>query len=93
MRFLNIISDPGATTKQKPFANGILRNEFSPGVTDLGGSSSTHKKFQLYEEHCLRATIGASAKAQANRHLSARSYGTTSREGAIPPSKKKADRK
>jgi hypothetical protein len=63
MLFLNINSDPGATTKQKSFANDVLRNEFSPGVTDRGGSSSTQKKFKRYEEQCLRATIGAYAKA------------------------------
>jgi hypothetical protein len=50
MLFLNINSDPGATSKQKSFANDILRNEFCPGVTDRGGSSRTKKKFQLYEE-------------------------------------------
>jgi hypothetical protein len=69
MLFLNINSDPGATSKQKSFANDILRSEFTPGVTDRGGSSNTQRKFQLYEEQCLKATIGASAKAQANRHL------------------------
>jgi hypothetical protein len=30
---------------------------------------------KLYEEHCLKATLGASAKAQANTHLSAGGYG------------------
>ncbi len=69
MIFLNINSDPGATSKQKSFANDILRNELTPGVTDRGGSSITQRKFRLYEEQCLKATIGASAKAQANRHL------------------------
>ena len=71
MLFLNINSDPGAKAKQKSFANDILRNEFSPGVADRGGSSSKQKKFKRYEEQCLGATIGAYAKAHANRHLSA----------------------
>ena len=71
MLFLIINSDPGATTKQKPFANDIQRNDFTPGVTDKGGSASTQKKFQLCEEQCLKAILGASAKAQAIRHLSA----------------------
>jgi len=79
MLFLNINSDPGATAKQKSFANDILRNEFTPGVSDRGGSSRTQKKFQLYEEQCLKATLGASAKAQANKHLSTGAYG---RDGA-----------
>ena len=75
MLFLNINADPGATSKQKSFANDILRNEFTPGVEDRGGSSKTHKYFKLYEEQCLKAMLGASAKAQANRHLAAGSYG------------------
>ena len=45
MVFLNINSDPGATSKQKSFANDIMRNEFCPWVTDKGGSSRTQKKF------------------------------------------------
>ena len=61
--FLNINSDPGATLKQKSFANDILRNDSSPRVTDRGGSSSTQKKLKRYEKQCLRATIGAYAKA------------------------------
>ena len=88
MLFLNINSDPAVTTKQKSFTNDIMRNEFSLGVTDRGGSSSTQKKFKRYEEQCLRATIGASAKAQPNRHLSARSYGIVSGARTIPTSKK-----
>jgi hypothetical protein len=73
--FFNINSDPGATLKQESFANDILRNEFTPRVTDRGESASTRRKFELYEEQCLKATLGASAKAQANKHLSAGDYG------------------
>ncbi len=93
MLFVAINSDPGAKAKQKSFANDVLRNEFSPGVAERGRSSSAKKKFQLYEEQCLRATIRASANAQANHHLSAVSYGTTSGARAIPRSKKHADQK
>ena len=93
MLFLNINSDPGATAKQKSFANDILRNEFTPGVTDRGGSTSTQKKFKRYEEQCLMTTMGASAKAQANRHLLAGSYGATSGARTLPSSKKQTDRK
>jgi len=76
MLFLNINSDPGATKKQKLyFANDILRNDFTPGAMDKGGSASTQNEFQLYEEQCLKASLGASAKAQTNRHLSALAYG------------------
>jgi hypothetical protein len=99
MLFLDINSDPGATSsKQKSFANDIMRNEFTPGVTDRGGSASTRRKFELDEEQCLKATLGASAKAQANKHLSASAYGGGGagtveetkkkfRNGQVPPKK------
>jgi hypothetical protein len=73
--FLNINADPGATSKQKLFANDNLRNEFNPGVADRGGTAKTHIYFKLYLEQCLKATLGASAKARANMHLSAGGYG------------------
>ena len=69
MLFLNINSDPGATSKQKSFANDVLRNEFCPKVTDRGGSPGTQRKFQLYKEEYLKTTLGTSAKAQANHYL------------------------
>ena len=69
MLFLDINADPGATSKQKSFANNILRNEFTPGVEDREGSAKTHRYFKLYEEQYIKATLGASAKAQANKHL------------------------
>jgi hypothetical protein len=69
MIFININADPGATSKHKSYANEILRNEFNPGVADRGGSAKTHQYFKLYEEQCLKATLGAFAKAQANTHL------------------------
>ena len=50
MLFLNINADPGATSKQKSFANDIQRNEFTPGVEDRGGFAKTHGYFKLYEE-------------------------------------------
>jgi hypothetical protein len=37
MLFLNINSDPEATIEQESLGNDILRNEFSPGVTNRGG--------------------------------------------------------
>ena len=72
--FLNINADPGATSKRKSFANDILRNEFNLGVADRGGSTKPHIYFKLYEEQCLKATVGASSKAQAKKHISARGY-------------------
>ena len=71
MLFLNINADPGATSKQKSFANDILRNELSPGVADRGGSAKMHRYLKLYQEQCLKATLGAYAKAHASMHLSA----------------------
>ncbi len=35
----------------------------------------TGRYFKLYEEQCLKATLGASTKAQANMHLAVGSYG------------------
>ena len=82
MLFLNINPDPGATSKQKLFANDVLRKEFTPGVADRGGSAKTHRYFKLCEEHCLKATLGSFARAQANKHLSAEGYGNGGRAGS-----------
>jgi hypothetical protein len=75
MLFLDIKADPRATSKQNSFANDILRNKFTTGVEDRGGSAKTHMGFKLYEEQCLKATLGALEKKQANMHLAAGSYG------------------
>ncbi len=80
--FLNINADPRATLKQKSFANDILPNEFIPGVADCGGSAKTHKYVKLYE-HWLKATLGAYAKARANKHLSTWGYGRSSRSSSV----------
>ena len=48
-----------------------------------------HKKeARLYEEQCLKATLGASAKAQANKHLSACAYGGEGAGTFAEPKKK-----
>ncbi len=86
--FIDIDSDRGATSKQKSFTNDILRNEFAPGVTDRGGSAATQRKFQLYEEQCLKATLGASARAQTNHYLASGAYGGEG-AGTIAEPKKK----
>jgi len=83
MLFLNINADPGATSKQKSFENDILRNEFNPGVADCGGSVKTHTYFKLYKEQCLKATLGASTKAQVNMHLSTGGCGNGGGAGSI----------
>jgi hypothetical protein len=82
MLFLNINGDPLATSKHKSFANDIMRNEFTPGVEDRGGSAKIHRFFKLYEEQSLKVTLGASAKAHANRHLATGSYGNGGRAGS-----------
>ncbi len=89
MLFLNINSNLGATSKHKSCANDILRNEFAPSVTYRGGSASTQKKLQLYEEQCLKPTQGASAKTQANRHLVSSSYSTSGARAVTQGNKKK----
>jgi hypothetical protein len=73
--FININADPGATSKHKSFTNDILRNDVTPGVADRGGSATTHMYFKLCEEQCLKATLGASAKLQADKYLSTGGYG------------------
>ena len=74
MLVLNVIADPGATSKQKSFANDILRNKFTSEIEHHGGSAKTLRYFKLYEEQCLKASLGTSAKAQANRYLAAGNY-------------------
>ena len=51
--FFDINADPGAMSKQKSFANDILRNEFTLGVVDRGGATKTH----MYALQALR--VGA----------------------------------
>ena len=57
------------------FANDILHNKFIPGGEGRGGSAKTPSYYKLCEEQCLKAKLGASAKAQTNMHLAAGSYG------------------
>ncbi len=83
MIFLHINAGPGATSKQKSIANDILRSGFTLGVEDRGDSAKTHMYFKLYEEQCLKATLGDSAKAQANMPLTAGSYGNGGGAGNI----------
>ncbi len=84
MLFININSNPGATRKPKSIINDILRNEFSPGVTDRGRSSSTRRNFKPYEEHCLSAIVGSTATAHADRHLFVGNYCASSGAETIP---------
>ena len=69
MLFLDLSSDPNASATEKDFAQNVLRNEFSPGVQNKGGSTKSNKVFAAYQVQFLKATQFASAKATANRHL------------------------
>ena len=69
MMLLYLTSDPNASAPEKDYANNILRNVFTPGVRNRGGSSKANKNFAAYQQHFLRATQLAFAKATTNRHL------------------------
>jgi hypothetical protein len=75
MLYLDLTSDPGSSATERDYANNVLRNEFSPGVQNKGGSARSNKIFAAYQVQFLKATQFASAKATANRHL-ASSTGT-----------------
>ncbi len=69
MMFLDLSSDPNASATEKDFAQNVLRNDFSPGVQNKGGSAKSNKVFATYQVQFLKATQFTSAKATANRHL------------------------
>ncbi len=69
MLFLDLSSDPNASPTETDFAQNVLRNEFSPGVQNKGGSAKSNKFFAAYQVRFLKVTQFASAKATANRHL------------------------
>ncbi len=69
MLYLDLTSDPSSSATEKDHANNVLRNEFTPGVYNKGGSARSNKVFAAYQLQFLRATQFASAKATANRHL------------------------
>ena len=49
MLFLDLTSDPNASATEKDNAKNILRNEFTPGVQNKGGSSKANKNFAAYQ--------------------------------------------
>jgi hypothetical protein len=81
MLFLDLTSDPNASATERDYANNILKNKFTPGIHNKGGSAKANKIFAAYRLQFLKATQFASAKATANRHL-ASSSGTGSGMGA-----------
>ena len=70
MIFLDLTSDPISSATERDFANNVLRNDFSQGVQDKGGSSIRNKVFAAYQLQFFKATKFASAKATVNYHLS-----------------------
>ena len=75
MLFLDLTSDPSSSATERDFANNILRNEFTPGVQNKGGSARSNKIFAAYQTQYLKATQFASAKASASRHLASSGSG------------------
>jgi hypothetical protein len=69
MMFLDLSFDPDASAAEKDFAQNVLRNEFSLGVQNKGGSAKSNKVFAAYRVQFLKATQFASAKTTTNRHL------------------------
>ncbi len=69
MLFLDLTSDPNSSATERDFANNVLRNEFTPGVQNKGGSARSNKIFAAYQTQYLKATQLASAKASASRYL------------------------
>ena len=75
MSFLDLSSDPNSSATEKDFANNVLRNEFTPGVQNKGGSAKSIRVFAAYQVEFLKATQFASTKVTANQHL-ASSHGS-----------------
>ena len=73
MLYLDLTSDPNASATERDYANNVLKNEFTPGVQNKGGSSRANKVYAAYQLQFLKATQFASAKATANRHLASTS--------------------
>ncbi len=69
MLYLDLTSDPGSSATERDYANNILKQDFSPGVQNKGGSARSNKNFAAYQQQFLKATQFASAKASATRHL------------------------
>ena len=45
MLFLDLTSDPSSSATKRDFENNILRNEFTSGVQNKGGSARSNKIF------------------------------------------------
>ena len=69
MLFLDLTSDPISPATERDLANNVLRNEFTLGVENKGGSARSNKIFANYQTQYLKGTQIASAKASASRHF------------------------
>ena len=69
MLFMDLTSDPSSSATERDFASNVLRNEFTPGVQNKGGSARSNKIFAAYQTQYHKVTQFASAKASASRHL------------------------
>ncbi len=69
MLYLYLVSDPSSSSTERDFNNNILKNKFTLGVQNKGGSARSNKIFAAYQVQFLKATQSASAKATATRHL------------------------
>jgi hypothetical protein len=90
MLFLDLTSDPSSSATERDFANNVLRNEFTLGVQNMGGSARSNKIFAAYQTQYLKATQFASTKAYASRNLasslgSGYGSGSTGSSGSTPP--------
>ena len=56
MLYLDLTSDPTSSSTERDFSNNVLRNDFSPGVKNKGGSVKSIKVFAAYQQYFLRAT-------------------------------------
>jgi hypothetical protein len=49
MLYLYLTSDPNSSATERDFANNILRNDFTPGVQNKGGSAIRNKVCAAYQ--------------------------------------------
>jgi hypothetical protein len=90
MLFLDLIPDTSSSATERDFASNVLRNEFTPGVQNKGGSARSNKVFAAYQTQYPKATQFASAKASASHHLASSSgsgygSGSTGNSGSTTP--------
>ncbi len=69
MLYLDLTSDPNSLATERDFAHNILKNEFTPGVQNTGGSTRSSKIFAAYQVQFLKATQFPLAKATTTHHL------------------------